>query len=185
MPLVPHALQVERGGTVEAQPSDPAAVEAQQSDRDGYRHTQIGYATLIGLVAGSITQGGRLIRDLRAGRRRAWIYLPASILSLATMAIFSSMTVEVGEGEIRVSFTGGLFRRRFGLLTVAETRVVTTPWYTGWGIRITPTGWLYNVWGRGAVELRLLDGRAFTIGSDEADSLRAAIEAARPRLVAA
>ena len=42
-------------------------------------------------------------------------------------------------------------------------------------------GWLYNVSGRRAVELELPGGRTFTIGTDEPDTLLAAIERARAR----
>ena len=46
-------------------------------------------------------------------------------------------------------------------------------------MRRTRHGWLYNVWGRRAVELKLTDGSTFTIGSDQPEALLTAIEQAR------
>jgi hypothetical protein len=57
--------------------------------------------------------------------------------------------------------------------------VVRNRWYYGWGIRITPRGWLYNVSGLDAVELALKNGKCVRIGSDEPHALARAIDHAR------
>jgi hypothetical protein len=72
--------------------------------------------------------------------------------------------------------------RRFELHTIAAASAVKTSWLAGWGIRLTPQGWLYNAWGRGAVRLQFAGGRRFTIGTDEPEALLAAIERAREEL---
>jgi hypothetical protein len=41
----------------------------------------------------------------------------------------------------------------------------------------TPSGWLYNVSGRAAVRLEMTSQRPLMIGSDEAERLKAAIDA--------
>ncbi len=46
---------------------------------------------------------------------------------------------------------------------------------SGWGIRITTRGWLYNVSGRNAVIVATSDGKQFLVGSDEAVALADAI----------
>lgn len=144
-----------------------------------YRHTQVGVATLIGLGAGSFTQLGKAVRDLRNHRRRVWVSVPLSVGFVAAMAIFSSLKVTVDEATVVASFTGGLLARRIALGEIASTQVVKIPWHRGYGVRRTGHGWLYNVWGRRAVKLELTDGRTFTIGSDEPEALLAAIEQAR------
>ena len=45
----------------------------------------------------------------------------------------------------------------------------------GWGIRLTPYGWLYNVSGLEAVAISLRDGRKFALGTDDPDGLVTAI----------
>jgi hypothetical protein len=78
-----------------------------------------------------------------------------------------------------VGFTGGLARRRFALHAIESASAVKVPWLAGWGIRVTPQGWLYNAWGRDAVRLQFAGGRRFTIGTDEPQALLAAIERGR------
>ena len=101
------------------------------------------------------------------------------------MALFSSLQVEVDDTVVVAGFTGGALRRRIPLAEIETTKVVTVPWYHGWGLRKIRDGWMYNVSGRRAVELGLRDARIFTIGSDEPDALLAAIERARARRASA
>jgi len=52
---------------------------------------------------------------------------------------------------------------------------VTNPWWYGWGIHLTPSGWLYNVGGARAVQLDLHNGRSLRVGTDEPERLCEAI----------
>ncbi|MDY7014940.1 MAG: hypothetical protein SVX43_15355 [Cyanobacteriota bacterium] len=65
---------------------------------------------------------------------------------------------------------------RFGHDT--EAVAVKNPWYYGWGIRLTPRGWLFNVSGLDAVEISLNSGRHFRIGTDRPRELERAIRRA-------
>jgi hypothetical protein len=49
--------------------------------------------------------------------------------------------------------------------------VVKNPWYYGWGIHLTPSGWLYNVSGFWAVELQMKNGKKYRIGTDDPEGL--------------
>jgi hypothetical protein len=95
------------------------------------------------------------------------------------LVLFSSLTVRVGGGAMDVFFGPGLIRRRIPLQRIREARVVRTPWYYGWGIRLTPAGWLWNVAGLGGVEIVFDDGHRFRVGSDEPDRLAAALRRER------
>ena len=148
-----------------------------------YRHTQIGYPILAGMALGSLTQVRALSRDKRAGRPSWWLHAPGLIAFAALMLAFSRLTVVVDETRVSVGFGGGLARRRFEMRTIEAASAVKTPWLAGWGIRLTRQGWLYNAWGRGAVQLRFAGGRRFTIGTNEPEALLAAIERGRAGLV--
>ena len=147
-----------------------------------YHHTQLGYPMMAGMALGTLTQVRALIRDKRAGRPRWWWYVPGWLAFAALMLAFSRLTVVVDETRVSVGFGGGLARRRFELHAIEAASAVKVPWLAGWGIRLTPQGWLYNAWGRGAVQLRFAGGRRFTIGTNEPDALLAAIERAREGL---
>ena len=45
----------------------------------------------------------------------------------------------------------------------------------GWGLRWIPGGTLWNVWGRDAVEVGLVSGKRFRIGTDDAEALDLAL----------
>ncbi len=159
-------------------------MEGAPTSRLPYSHTQLGYPILAGMLLGTLTQVRALFRDKRAGRPSWWLHAPGLIAFAALMLSFSRLTVTVDEARLAVGFGGGLARRRFELRTIEAASVVKTPWLAGWGIRLTRQGWLYNAWGRGAVQLRLAGGRRFTIGTDEPEALLAAIQRAREGLFA-
>lgn len=143
-----------------------------------YRHTQTGYPMLAGMALGTLTQMRALLRDTRAGRPRKWLHVPGLLAFAAFMLAFSRLTTAVDETHVSAGFGGGLARRRFALHSIEAAGVVKVSWFAGWGVRLTPHGWLYNAWGRDAVRLSLAGGRRFTIGTDEPEVLLAAIELA-------
>jgi hypothetical protein len=144
-----------------------------------YEHTQRSWWTVLALAAGVATQTAAAVRDMRAGRKRVWSYLPGMVAFAFGTFVMSSLTVVVRPGVVEAAYTARLFLRRLDLAGLESAAVITVPWYYGRGIRITPQGWLYSVWGRYGVRLTFTDGRAVTIGSDEPYLLLSAIEQAR------
>ena len=139
-----------------------------------YRHTQVGWVTI-----GSILGGGLLL-VLLAGVRElpgAWI---AVLPLLLAGVLFATLTVEVDASELRVGYTAGVIHKRFALADVRSVRAVRNPWYYGWGIHKLRGGWIWNVSGFGAVELALVDGSVWRVGTDEPDALARALAAAAP-----
>jgi len=144
-----------------------------------YHHTQIGYPVLAGMAFGTLTQARLWLRDRRASRPHGWLSALGLLAFAALMLALSRLTVVVDETHVRVGYGGGLARRTFAVHAVQSASAVKTSWLAGWGIRLTPQGWLYNAWGRDAVRLSFAGGRRFTIGTDEPEALLAAIELAR------
>lgn len=147
-------------------------------DPPRYHHRQIGYAAILTLLLAGLWQLAANA-DRNAGRRRSRLSQPAVLLLAASLAMISSLTTEVGDDALSAWFSFGLFRRRIPLIDILDASVVHLPWYAGWGLRYLGGGPLYRVWGRRGVRLSLAGGREFTIGSDEPELLRAAIEEAR------
>ena len=105
----------------------------------------------------------------------ALILLAAIVVVLVTVVVFSRLTVEVANGAITAAFGWGWPRRTYSFAEIAGARHVRNTWMYGWGSRWIPGGWMYNVWGRDAVELALTSGSKFRIGTDEAARLLAAL----------
>lgn len=93
----------------------------------------------------------------------------------ATLAVcawlFSSLTVEITETELRWHFGTGLIRQRVALSDIESFTPTRTRLYEGWGIHLTSRGWLYNVSGWRAVHIRLKNGRQLVLGTDEPEEL--------------
>jgi hypothetical protein len=101
-----------------------------------------------------------------------------AIIVIVTLILFSSLTIQVDDGALGWWFgpgSPGLIRKAVALSDVSEAAVVRNPWWYGWGIHLTPRGWLYNVAGSGAVEVTLRTGARFRLGTDEPDVLAQAI----------
>lgn len=143
-----------------------------------YKHTQPG--TLMQIGFGSLMV---LTLALAAwtGRNDPKALLVFGLVSLALgigLALFYQLTVTVAKDFIRLRFGVGVINKKFAIEDVESASVVRNKWWYGWGIRITPHGWLYNVGGYDAVELRLKNGRKVRVGTDQPKRLLAAIEAA-------
>ena len=146
-----------------------------------YQHTQAGTFSRITIGAIMVLL---LIAAIYLGPHNpeALIFLGvvAGILLLAFL-LFHSLTVEVAHGYLRIRFGIGLIRREFRVKDIGAAEQVRNRWWYGWGIRLTPHGWLFNVSGYDAVQIRLKNGRQYRIGTDEPEALLAALQAAMPR----
>lgn len=142
---------------------------------DPYRHTQFG--TLI--VACMLVPVGILIV---VGTQQGWTPLVPVLMTvfLAVTALFYSLTVEVDSEAVRCRFGVGLIGRTIPLAQITGAAPVRNRWYLGWGIRLIPGGWMFNVSGFDAVEVRLKSGRCFRMGTDEPEALAAAIRQRLP-----
>ena len=138
-----------------------------------YRYTQFG--TLVVWSVGPV-----ILLILAIGMGTGWH--PLVIVVAAVMAgalfLFHSLTVEVTERLVAIRFGRGLVRKSFPVHAIRESRTVRNRWYYGWGIRWTPHGWLFNVSGLDAVEIKLEGGRQCRIGTDRPAELLAAIQRA-------
>ena len=134
-----------------------------------YRHTQVSRATVGGM---GIALAALVWWSLRVSDP---VLVTTAVLVGFVLVVFSTLTVIVREGSMDVFFGPGVIRRRIPLRRIREVRVVRNPWYYGWGIRLTPTGWLWNVSGLDGVEVQFDDGHCFRVGSDEPNRLAEAL----------
>jgi hypothetical protein len=135
-----------------------------------YRHTQIGYLMIAALAVGIVGISASLA--FGSGPKALGAVIAILVLCLA---LFPTLTVVVQPDRVRCFFGFGLIRREILVTEIVTVSVVRNPWTYGWGLRLIPGGWLWNVSGLDAVELQLRDGKLFRIGTDEPSALRAAI----------
>ncbi len=135
-----------------------------------YEHTQVGYLVITAMTAAMI-----LIGIVLANAGVNWIAIAVLIIIGVALVLFSSLTVVIREDDLETRFGPGPIRKKFKLRDIESCQVVRNPWYYGWGIRLTPHGWLYNVSGFDAVEIKLRTGKTFRIGTDDPQELEGAI----------
>ncbi len=138
-----------------------------------YHHTQIGYLIIAVFVFFCI-----FLVLLMVYHGFNWIGFIVLIFLAICLALFATLTVSIDNDALEIRFGIGLIRKRFSLKDIVSCQVVKNPWYYGWGVRLTPHGWLYNVSGFDAVEITMRDGKKYRIGTDVQKELEQAIRRA-------
>lgn len=106
------------------------------------------------------------------------VAIVVGLFILAVGVVFSTLTIRVDETSLRWWFGLGALAQEIPLENVAGVASVRNEWWFGWGVRMTPHGWLFNVQGLDAVEITQTGGARTRLGTNEPDVLRAAIEQA-------
>ena len=83
--------------------------------------------------------------------------------------------VEIDETRLIAKFGSGVINKKFILKDIESCHAVKNPWYYGWGIHWTPHGWLYNISGFDAIEIKMKNNKTYRIGTDEPEKLEYAI----------
>jgi len=143
-----------------------------------YQHTQIGYLLIIALAIVPLFFAYRM-----TVHGFTWIDFSVIVPMGVFLVLFATLTVMIEEDVLRIRFGPGVLRKNFSLKDVESCHVVKNPWYYGWGIRLTPYGWLYNVSGSYAVEIKMKTGKKYRIGTDVPDDLETAIRQSLERAV--
>lgn len=144
-----------------------------------YRHTQPGTLNRVIFIATVVVFLVLAVVMGRSDPAATWVMLMVCGVVLLALALFHALTVEIRHGELRIRFGVGLIRKTLRVKDIESAEAVRNRWWYGWGIRLTPHGWLFNVSGLDAVQIRLRNGRGYRIGTDEPEKLVAAIEEAK------
>lgn len=130
-----------------------------------YQHTQPGHLMRIVLGAALILMVGIAISI--GSHPAAYGFEFGSMLMILCLGLFHSLSVNITKESLTVAFGPGVIRKQFALTDIEAASQVRNHWFYGWGIRLTPRGWMYNVSGYDAVELQFKNGKRFRIGTDD------------------
>jgi hypothetical protein len=134
-----------------------------------YEHTQIGHVIIWSLLAIILIVSGFAALSHRE------IPLVVSIILLVCLVLFYKLRITIEDETLCASFGPGIIRKRVRLAEIVGCEPIRIRWWYGWGIHLTPFGWLYNVSGLDAVAITLRAGRKFALGTDDPHGLTAAI----------
>jgi hypothetical protein len=136
-----------------------------------YEHTQRGTVVVVSLLVGAALC---LFLQALMPAPRFVLLVAAGVLLLGTF-LFSSLTIQITDRALRWHFGPGLIHKQVLLPEIQEAEATRINFMYGWGIHLTPRGWLYNVSGFQAVAVRLRSGKQFLLGTDEPDQLQTAL----------
>ncbi|MED5331088.1 MAG: hypothetical protein VX916_07320 [Planctomycetota bacterium] len=136
-----------------------------------YRHVQVGQ-----LIIGSFLAVE--VMFLFMSSLGTTIFTSLFIVPLVLIVLFGWLTVEVDDEKVSCIFGLGWPRKRIPLDDIASVEIVRNKWWYGFGIRLTPSGWMFNIQGLDAVMVERKSGKKFRIGTDEPADLAEAIESA-------
>jgi len=144
-----------------------------------YQHTQIGYITISAGLGAAIFVA---ITPVVTPNDRISLLITAiiEVILLACAIVFSTLTIKIDGETLRACFTIGIVCKEVPLTEISGCEPIRIDWWHGWGIHLTPYGWLYNVSGLKGVAIRLRNGRKFALGTDDPHALAAAIPRFRP-----
>jgi len=97
------------------------------------------------------------------------------MMLLICLVLFYRLKITIEDGTLCASFGPGIIRRKVRLADIVGCEPIRIRWWYGWGIHLTPCGWLYNVSGFDAVAITLHDGRRLALGTNDPHGLVAAI----------
>ena len=139
-----------------------------------YEHTQIGHVIIWSLLA-IILIGSCGFLGSSPHRE---IPLVVLIILLVSLLLFYKLTITINEETLCASFGIGMIRKRVSVAKIVACEPIRIRWWYGWGIHLTPYGWLYNVSGLDAVAITLRNGRKFAVGTDDPQGLAEALRSA-------
>ena len=142
-----------------------------------YRRTQVGY--LMFFVIGT---GLYLLLNFFYLHGFNIFFVVVFALLVLCLLLFAALTVTVDNEIVLIRFGIGIIGKKLSVSEIVSAEIVKNPWYYGWGIRKTPDGWLYNVSGLIAVEVRMRDGEKLRIGTNDPTGLLEALERVMERV---
>jgi hypothetical protein len=137
-----------------------------------YERTQIAHVIIWSLLAIILVTG----RGFVGSHSHREIPMVVIIILLVSLVLFYKLTIKIENGILCASFGIGIIRKRVQFAEIVGCEPIRIRWWYGWGIHLTPYGWLYNVSGLDAVAITLCHGRKFALGTDDPHGLVAAIQ---------
>jgi hypothetical protein len=124
----------------------------------------IGFAVIICIVIMTITG----LNDLAA----VGIMASVVMILLICLLIFYKLTITIDNTYIRFSLGTGLITKKYLISDIKSCKSVSNNLIHGIGIRMIPGGWLYNVSGLKAIEIKFKNSKSvIRIGTDHPDEI--------------
>jgi hypothetical protein len=104
-------------------------------------------------------------------------YAILSLLFLLCLACFNKITITITKTTLSFSMGVGLIKKTYPMSDIQSCTPIKNNIINGWGIRRILGGWLYNVSGFQAIELRFKnENKIIRIGTDKPNEVVAEVK---------
>ncbi len=118
-----------------------------------------------------------LIKHGFSADQETYLYAFLIVIFLICLLTFYKLTIIVDNTSVSFKLGIGIFGQSYKLSEIASCKPVKNLWIYGVGIHMIPGGWLYNVSGFKAIELRFKDRtRVIRIGTNNPDEITGVIK---------
>jgi len=140
------------------------------------KFTQFGTFTVIIMSVLLIVFAILFINHGFSAESETYLYAILVFTSLTCLLLFYKLTIIVDNEAISFKLGIGLLGKSYEISEIKSCRPVKNLWIYGVGIHKLPNGWLYNVSGLKAIELRFKDStRVVRIGTDNPNEIAGVI----------
>jgi len=139
--------------------------------------TQFGTFTVIILCVLLIVFAISLINHGFSADQETYLYAVLVLTFTVCLLTFYKLTIIVDNTTVSFKLGIGLLGKSYEISEIKSCKPVKNLWIYGVGIRKLPNGWLYNVSGLKAIELRFKDStKVIRIGTDRPDEIAEVIK---------
>lgn len=97
-----------------------------------------------------------------------YVLLPSVLLFVVCLGLFHKLTITVTDERLSFSLGFGLISKSYLLSEIESVKPVRNSFIHGIGIKMLPNGWLYNVSGLSAIEVKFKNRKSVVrIGTDQ------------------
>jgi hypothetical protein len=141
------------------------------------KYTQFGTFTVIIMSVLLIVFASLLIKHGFSADQETYLYAFLVVIFLICLLTFYKLTIIVDNTTVSFKLGIGLLGKSYQISEIKSCNSVKNLWIYGVGIRKLPNGWLYNVSGFKAIELRFKDRtKVIRIGTNRPDEIAGVIK---------
>jgi len=135
-------------------------------------YTQFGTLTVAVMVTLILVFTGLLVDTGLTYNSEMYIYASFILIFLICLLMFYRLVITVDNNHISFKLGIGIIHKSYKISEISSCKPVENQFIDGWGIRKIEAGWLYNVSGLKAIELRFKDSRKVVrIGTNQPDEV--------------
>ncbi|MDP4238858.1 MAG: hypothetical protein Q8904_05230 [Bacteroidota bacterium] len=136
------------------------------------KYTQFGTLSVIIMLPLIVVFTGMLISHGLLFDTDSCLYAVLILTFLACLSVFYKSTIILDDKHISFKLGIGVFGRSYKLSEIESCKPVKNHIISGWGIHKIPNGWLYNVSGLKAIELKFKNtATVIRIGTNKPDEI--------------